>query len=66
MKSKILLFVAFIFIGINLSAEKHALIIAIGDYPQEGLWPDISSKNDVHHIQSALIKLGWKNENIEH
>ena len=64
MKSSIVLFLAFFISMADISAEKHALIIAIGDYPQESYWPDISSKNDVHHIQSALIKLGWSNENI--
>lgn len=61
----ILLLLVSLFISItHVLAEKHALIIAIGDYPQEGYWPDISSTNDVHHIQSALIKLGWSKENI--
>lgn len=64
MKSSITLFLAFLISMADISAEKHALIIAIGDYPQESYWPDISSNNDVHHIQSALLKLGWSNENI--
>lgn len=46
------------------TAEKHALIIAIGDYPQEGFWQDISSQNDIIHVKAALLKLGWTEENI--
>ena len=64
MKSILLILSAFFIFLSNIYSEKHALIIAIGDYPEESYWPDISSTNDVHHIQSALLKLGWSNENI--
>lgn len=64
MRSIILLICSYLLFTPNSKSEKHALIIAIGDYPQESYWPDISSKNDVHHIQSALLKLGWNQENI--
>ncbi len=47
-----------------MTAEKHALIIAIGDYPEEGKWPDISSTNDVIHIEATLAKLGFPEANI--
>jgi metacaspase-1 len=43
---------------------KHALIIAVGDYPAEGRWPDISSGNDVALIRGALLQQGFSNENI--
>ena len=64
MKSRLTLISICLLFAIQLFAEKHALIIAVGDYPQEGYWPDISSRNDVHHIKSALLKLGWNEENI--
>ena len=61
---KKILFLLLLFISVNLSAEKHALIIAIGDYPAEGKWPDISSTNDVIHIEAALLQLGFQQGNI--
>jgi len=46
------------------SPEKHALIIAVGDYPQETGWMDISSLNDVPLIQGALVQQGFDVNNI--
>ena len=37
---------------------KHALIIAIGDYPVESNWKKISSLNDIDLIRSALERQG--------
>lgn len=45
-------------------AEKHGLVIAIGDYSEESLWPDISSSNDIPHITTAIKMIGFKNEKI--
>ena len=61
---KKILFILLLFISYNMTAEKHALIIAIGDYPEEGKWPDISSTNDVIHIEATLAKLGFPEANI--
>lgn len=46
------------------SSEKHALIIAIGDYPAEGGWSQISSANDVPLIKSTLLTQGFSASNI--
>ena len=43
---------------------KHALIIAIGDYPEVTGWADISSTNDIELIQGALSKQGFTNFQI--
>lgn len=65
MKSKIVLIVIFTMaILFQANAEKHGLIIAIGDYPEEGGWPDISSENDVPHVMGAMKSLGIQNANI--
>ena len=48
----------------GIQAEKHALIIAVGDYPIDGGWPSISSKNDISHIENALKILGFDPANI--
>lgn len=45
-------------------AKKHALIIAIGDYPTDGDWPDISSQNDIAYVYSTLHVLGYKDTDI--
>ncbi len=47
-----------------LNAEKYGLVIAVGDYPSEGLWPDISSANDIPHVTSAFQVLGFSSDNI--
>jgi len=44
--------------------SKHALIIAVGDYPAEGGWSPISSVNDVDLIKAALLKQGFSKDNM--
>ena len=46
------------------AADKHALIIAIGDYPPGNGWMDISSLNDVPLIRGALMLHGFEERNI--
>jgi hypothetical protein len=43
---------------------KHALIIAIGNYPAESSWPSIGSMNDIPLIVSALEKQGFDKKEI--
>ncbi|MFT4533435.1 MAG: hypothetical protein ACJA1A_001113 [Saprospiraceae bacterium] len=61
---KNILFILLLLISHKVPAEKYALIIAVGDYPDEGKWPDISSTNDVIHIEATLAKLGFSEINI--
>jgi len=62
---KILITVFILSIGIlNAEPTKHALIIAVGDYPTEGGWSSISSVNDVALIQGALLQQGFQQDNI--
>jgi len=62
---KILLAVFLLSLGIlNAEPTKHALIIAVGEYPSEGGWSAISSVNDVALIQGALLQQGFMQENI--
>lgn len=44
---------------------KHALIFAIGDYPQSGGWPKISSLNDVQYIKNVLASQDFQPANIK-
>lgn len=60
---KALLFLFFLF-TISTYADKHALIIAIGDYPAKTGWNSISSANDVPLIQQILLQQGFKDSNI--
>lgn len=47
-------------------SDKHALIIAIGEYKRsETGWSPISSKNDIPLIKNALMSQGFANENIK-
>ncbi len=45
--------------------KKHALIFAIGNYPEAGGWPKISSLHDVPYIQNLLSKQGFSSDNIK-
>ena len=46
-------------------SEKHALIIAIGDYDRSATgWSAISSKNDIPLIKTALMGQGFEEKNI--
>lgn len=43
---------------------KHALIVAVGDYPEDSGWSPISSANDVPLIKAALLHQGFAEANI--
>ena len=43
---------------------KHALIIAIGEYPVESGWGSLSSANDLVLMKGTLIKQGFQEKNI--
>ena len=45
-------------------AEKRSLVIAIGDYPEAGGWPAISSANDIPYVLESLKHLGFTAPNI--
>ncbi len=62
---KALLFLAILVSGVCVAqGSKKALIIAVGDYPREGMWPKISSDKDVPLIVNALNHHGFDNKNI--
>ena len=62
---KLLIFVFMLCLGyFNSYAAKHALIIAIGDYPASSGWGTISSVNDVPLIKQALLNQGFDEDNI--
>lgn len=62
-------FILFIFIFISLKAaaqepNKIALIVAISKYPANSGWGELSSLNDVKLIKDALLRQGFKEQNI--
>jgi len=63
MKNSLLVLAALLW-SITLFAEKHALIIAVGDYPARTGWSSISSVNDVALINDALVGQGFASDNI--
>ena len=64
MKKYGLLLISFLlFLSVG-ATEKHALIIAIGDYPKKSGWGDISSTNDVPLIKQTLLNQDFKESNI--
>jgi metacaspase-1 len=67
-KLLLLILIGFAGFGFRLSVDddvkKHALIIAIGNYPEETDWASISSLNDIKLIQDALTKQGFQDFTI--
>ncbi|WP_298539971.1 caspase family protein [uncultured Aquimarina sp.] len=64
MRKILLSIIILLFSNNNIYAEKHALIIAIGDYPKDSGWGFISSLNDVPLIKEALMNHGFKSSNF--
>jgi hypothetical protein len=62
MKKIVLLFC--VFCCLYTHATKRALIIAVGDYPSDSRWGDISSANDVPLIKSSLLNNGFLDGDI--
>lgn len=62
MKKIVFLFLIFCFL--QTQATKRALIIAVGDYPTESRWGDISSVKDVALIKGSLLNNGFLENDI--
>lgn len=45
-------------------SEKYGLIIAIGDYPENSGWADLSGSNDERVVNETLLSLGFRSDNI--
>ena len=60
----LLIFVVSLTYSQESTTTKHALIIAIGDYPRSTGWGAISSANDVPLIKETLERQGFNPENI--
>jgi cephalosporin hydroxylase len=69
LRSSLLLCVFLLLNGLSSSATekpvKHALIIAVGNYPKNTGWNPISSTNDVAIIKDALLTQGFEDRNIK-
>lgn len=46
------------------SGEKRALIIGIGNYPEDSGWKKINGDKDIPLIEDMLLKNGFKSQNI--
>ena len=46
------------------AGKKRALLIAIGDYPENGGWQKINSVNDLVVVKKALISQGFSESDI--
>ena len=49
----------------NHQPNKHALLVAVADYPTTGGWDQLSAMNDIQHLQRALKTQGFTPKNIE-
>ena len=45
-------------------SERYGLIIAIGDYPENSGWADLSGSNDERVVNETLLSLGFRSDNI--
>lgn len=61
-----LLTISFLLLSLGGIAQddKHALIIAIGNYPDDTEWAAINSLNDVPLVKSALVQQGFREKDI--
>ena len=61
----VLLFVLMTAPQFSLMAQtKRAVLIGIGNYPAEGGWAGLSSKNDINLIKATLAERGFQKENM--
>jgi len=61
---RIFSFVIFYLFSSSSHAEKYALIVAVGNYPEKSGWASINSLNDVDIIKDCLIIQGFKKQFI--
>lgn len=64
MKKNLYLLLLLLLFGIT-QAQKRALIIAVGDYPDKSGWSKISSLNDVPLIKDALMQQKFLEKDIK-
>nr|MBP6812846.1 caspase family protein [Saprospiraceae bacterium] len=60
----ILLFECIISDAFAQSPRKIALIIAVGDYPEQSGWQKINSSNDAVLVHDVLLRQGFKEKDI--
>ena len=66
MRKPVILVISLFLIPLTFFPQtKRALVVAIGNYPASGHWPQISSLNDVPLVTKALQKQRFAMENIE-
>ncbi|CAM1366966.1 putative Peptidase C14 [Tenacibaculum sediminilitoris] len=61
---KFLPYLCFIICFYSFSFEKHALIIAVGDYPTYSGYQKLHSENDAILLKKTLLTIGFKESNI--
>jgi hypothetical protein len=59
-----LLFVLACSIGTGFAQQKRALLIGIGNYPEESGWKTLSALNDIAYLKSILPAKGFAEANI--
>jgi hypothetical protein len=65
-RNRFLVVLSFLLMNAYISSaqQKHALIIAVGDYPKEGRWTKISSTSDIPLIKDVLSAQGFSDDHI--
>jgi hypothetical protein len=60
-KSALLLMVTITFCQASFAIEKKAILIGIGDYPEDGGWQKTSGDNDVSAMEKSIKSIGFNN-----
>lgn len=62
---KRIILLAFLLISLSaISQRKIALIVAIGEYPSNSGWGNLSSLNDIKYVKAGLMKHGFSEGDI--
>ncbi len=65
MKQLLLLFILGIYTSTSFAQDKHALLVAIGQYPPESRIRPIAAITDLKYLRAALNKQGFTDKNIQ-
>lgn len=65
MKQVLLLFILSVYTSTSFTQEKHALLVAIGQYPPESRIRPIAAITDLKYLRAALNKQGFTDKNIQ-
>ncbi len=64
MRTTTILFLFLILSSSVMQAEKYALLVGVGEYPEWGKWDNLASVNDIVHLKEALLIHNFAAQNM--